>query len=843
MAAPAVDKRLRRLHDGPMQSFLLSLGEALRSLTDTAAIEGAAARLVAERVGAARAYYAECEHERGVCMVRSEYVRGEGPSLVGVHRFDELDAVADAGRARGSLVFTDTLDPRQVAPERGVLSAWSGVRAFLVVTLFRAEKMVAALAVSDTSPRVWTPLEVTLLHETAERTWAAVERAHAERALTTSETRLRTIVDGIHDHAVFLVDGSGIVTEWPAGAERLTGYTAGETVGTNLAFLYDSDDVARGQVERDLADAAPAGRVEREGWRRSQSGQRFWANEITTAVHDRDGQLVAFVKVTRDLSEQKQLQHEREGLLAALRASEESLKAALLAERAAHEAAERANKAKDEFLATLGHELRTPLAAILLWGKAVRSGAIPPQELGRAIEAILQSAESQSRLVEDLLDLTRLSSGKLYLARTAVAVDSVARESAEVVQPLAQEKGVALVVDVEPGLGTASLDAARLKQVLWNLLSNAVKFTPRGGRVTLGMRKAAGMLEAEVADTGEGIAPDFMPHVFERFRQANMGETREHAGLGIGLALSRRLVALQGGTIEAHSDGPGRGAVFRVRLPWVEPSEAPAADARVPAPPAVKSTRPLQGVTVLLVEDDTNTRDAMHWTLERAGARVTSVESGVEALAQLEGPALGGSTDDVLVVVSDLGLPGMSGYELIERIVERCRGRGQKPFPACAVSAHARRGPAARARRWVRPLPREASHAGAPGRGRCGSSRRRGGARPMRLSRSSAEPRRSAYRTISARVFSESCSIARARYVSSVRMLISSLVAISFMACPSAIERKTSPSRSLSGAPCDAWPGPAPRTRAHRPRLRGRGRRRPRRRRGWPAPEPPPPNA
>lgn len=369
---------------------------------------------------------------------------------------------------------------------------------------------------------------------------------------------------------------------------------------------------------------------------------------------------------------------------AALRARAEA------ALRESEASATRANQAKDDFLATLGHELRTPLSAILLWAGALKSGSVPLADLSRAVEAILRSAQSQSRLIEDLLDLSRLTSGKLVLAPDSVMVEGVARAAIDLVQASAQTKGVELELVVASALGAAVLDAARLQQVLLNLLANAVKFTPSGGKVTLRLRKHEGWLEAEIEDTGQGIAADFMPHVFERFRQADMGEARAHTGLGIGLALSRQLVELQGGSVTVQSEGPGKGALFHVRIPWIDAVPEAVTDSRPPSAEPLSRSR-LQGVTVLLVEDDASTGEAMQWTLTRAGTAVVRAGSGLEALSLLEAVEHGqeaGPPPDV--IVSDLGLPGMSGYELIQRIVERRRQRGQPPIPACAVSAHAR---------------------------------------------------------------------------------------------------------------------------------------------------------
>jgi PAS domain S-box-containing protein len=345
--------------------------------------------------------------------------------------------------------------------------------------------------------------------------------------------------------------------------------------------------------------------------------------------------------------------------------------------------AEDANRAKDEFLAILSHELRTPLAPILLWARGMLSGAVGPKDVDRARKAIVQSAESQSRLIEDLIDLARLNSGGLILTPTTSSVEQVVRAAVEVIRPSADAKGVTLDVAIGEDLGAAVLDPGRFQQILWNLLSNAVKFTPASGRVSLRVDKRDAELTLEVSDTGQGIAPEFLPRLFERFRQQGTGHNREHKGLGVGLALSRRLVELHGGTLEAESEGPGKGATFRARIPYVhgegpeliEGGDRSAADSRL-----------LRGLKVLLVEDDARTREAMQWTLEIAGAKVRPVGSGPEALHVFES----GGLDAPDVMVCDIGLPGMDGYELMQRAITLQQTMGTMPIASCAVSAHAR---------------------------------------------------------------------------------------------------------------------------------------------------------
>lgn len=392
----------------------------------------------------------------------------------------------------------------------------------------------------------------------------------------------------------------------------------------------------------------------------------------------------ADVELIQETAERTWAAAERARAELALRQSEQRARTLLAEATVARAEAEAANRAKDEFLATLSHELRTPLAAIHLWSGALRAGAVPLNDLTRAIDAIAQSAESLSQLIEDLLDLSRLTSGKLALARSSVDVARVARAAFETVKPLAVANGITLSVQVAGDLGFAVLDGTRLTQILWNLLTNAIKFTPAGGSATLHIRRLDENIQLEVADTGEGIAPEFLPHVFERFRQADMAATRRHTGLGIGLALAKQLVELHGGMITAQSDGLGRGATFRVRLPFVSHEALGEDGVGDPLATGVSATSPLAGLGVLLVEDDTKTQDAMRWTLEQAGATVEVVASATEALAALDRES--GNE----VIVSDLGLPGMSGFELMERIVDQNRQRGRRPPPSCAVSAHVR---------------------------------------------------------------------------------------------------------------------------------------------------------
>jgi CheY-like chemotaxis protein/two-component sensor histidine kinase len=357
-------------------------------------------------------------------------------------------------------------------------------------------------------------------------------------------------------------------------------------------------------------------------------------------------------------------------------------------EQAARAEAEAANRLKDEFLATLSHELRTPLTAILGWAKLLADGQITEGKAADAFAAIYRNARSQAQLIDDLLDVSRVITGKLRIEVITVNLAAVVQAAASVVRPAAEAKRVGLNVHVEAGAATIDGDPARLQQVVWNLLSNAVKFTPSGGRVEVRVRRAGSQTEVAVSDTGQGIEPEFLPHVFERFRQADMGTTRRHGGLGLGLAIVRHLVELHDGTVTAESGGQGRGSTFKVRLPVraVRGAGQPAACAEQPARTgggfeAPAATPTLEGVKVLVVDDEADARRLLTEVLSSRGAEVLTAASADAALELLQ-------TWRPHVLLSDIGMPDGDGYELIQRVRGLPEGRGGRT-PAAALTAYA----------------------------------------------------------------------------------------------------------------------------------------------------------
>jgi PAS domain S-box-containing protein len=340
--------------------------------------------------------------------------------------------------------------------------------------------------------------------------------------------------------------------------------------------------------------------------------------------------------------------------------------------------AERASQAKDEFLAVLSHELRTPLNAIVGWARMLRTGTIAPSAVTNALEVIDRNAAAQVRLVEDLLDVSRIVSGTLSVELAPVKLAVVLAAAIDAVRPAAERKGVRFVSDVAPTIDRVMADAGRLQQVIWNLVVNAIKFTPASGTVTVSATTAGDTVRIRVADTGEGIGAALLPHIFDRFRQGDSSTTRKHGGLGLGLTLVKHIVELHGGTVTAESPGPGRGAVFTVTLGHssdAEASQRPRSRAVKPSPAA------LAGVTLLVVDDDADARDLCAQALSLHGAVLTTADSAAAALEQLEAAA-------VDIVISDIGMPGEDGYALLRRLRARDAERGGRTR-VVAVTAYA----------------------------------------------------------------------------------------------------------------------------------------------------------
>lgn len=379
-------------------------------------------------------------------------------------------------------------------------------------------------------------------------------------------------------------------------------------------------------------------------------------------------------RIERELA-QAQRSQEREAHFRALAEEREAL---LAAERTARAEAERASRMKDEFVATLSHELRTPLNAIVGWTQFLLRDATVSESLRKGLDVIDRNARAQARMVDDLLDFSRILAGKLRLDAERVDLVDVVEYVIRSVGPAAQAKDIRFVTSLEAAGGVLG-DPSRLQQIVWNLLSNAVKFTGKGGCVEVRLQRCEGEVELIVADNGQGITSEFLPHVFERFCQEDAGIARQHGGLGLGLSIARQLVEMHGGRIVARSDGPGCGATFVVTLPATGAEQAREIEAAAPelhAPPA------LAGLRVLVLEDEPDARELVERVLQERGATTLAFASALEAL-----DACSSQAPDV--IVSDIGLPGVDGYEFIRRLRTSEGPRGRNT-PAAALTAFAR---------------------------------------------------------------------------------------------------------------------------------------------------------
>jgi PAS domain S-box-containing protein len=494
------------------------------------------------------------------------------------------------------------------------------------------------------------------------------DRKRAEEALRASEERFRSLVEQASD-GIFIADLEGKYTDANRSACQMLGYTREELIGKKITDLIPPEDLPRLEEVR---TSQLMGEVHVGEWRLKRKDGNYLPVEISAKIFQ-DGRWKAIV---RDITDRKQADAEREELLAR--------------EQKAREVAEAANRSKDEFLAVVSHELRSPLNAMLGYARLLRYGPLDAQKVRQAIEIIERSGKAQSQLIDDLLDTARIISGNLKLDVGPVDLIAVIREAVQTIYPAADAKGISLQADITSEVGQITGDPGRLQQVIWNLLSNAVKFTPAGGRVELRLERIDPHVCIIVSDTGEGISPDFLPFIFDRFRQADASSVRRYGGLGLGLALVKYLVELHGGTIEGMSAGAGLGATFKVMLP-VRAVSSPLGEAEG-APVAVSSLDEiptLAGVRALVVDDESDARELVKSALEHYGADVVAVSSAAEAYELITAATARGPYDAPNVIVSDLGMPEEDGFSLLRRVREWERGRSRYT-PAVALTAYGR---------------------------------------------------------------------------------------------------------------------------------------------------------
>ena len=511
-----------------------------------------------------------------------------------------------------------------------------------------------------------------------------VSRTYRQALFTEQEQRqwLNITLTSIGD-AVIVTDAQGRINLVNGVAESVTGWKMADAVGRPLPEVFQIfNEDTRVEVENPVTKVLRAGQVvglANHTLLIAKDGREVPIDDSGAPIKDNEGNIVGVVLVFRDITERKYFELEREQLL--------------MNAQAAQREAEDANRLKDEFLATASHELRTPLTAVVGWSRMLRSGKLDQETSARALEVIERNANLQTKLIEDLLDISRIITGKLTLDRQPIEMAPVISDAVNTVRPAAEAKYITIETTFDPQAEPVLGDANRLQQVVWNLLSNAVKFTPKSGHIYVALKRVDSEIEISVRDTGEGIGAEFLPYVFERFRQADGRSTRKHGGLGLGLAIVRHLVELHGGKVKAHSEGPGRGAEITLQLPILG-VYTPALSANPVGASAstegngnewvaIECPPKLDGVRVLIVDDDLDTRQMLNAVLSQCDADVVTVASAAEALREMER-----LKPDVLV--SDLGMPEQDGFELIKKVREMESQLDAKATPALALTAFAK---------------------------------------------------------------------------------------------------------------------------------------------------------
>ena len=485
--------------------------------------------------------------------------------------------------------------------------------------------------------RFWASVVITAIYDRrgeltgfAKVTRDLTARRAAEEKLRASEEQFRLLIDRVEEYAIYLLDPNGQIMTWNHGAEKIKQFSASEIIGKNFACFYTPEDVAANRPQRNLEVAARLGHVRDQGIRVRKDGTTFPAEVVITALLDDHGELRGFSKVTRDLTDQ-------------MRARE------IEAEKIA---AEKANATKDEFLAKLSHELRTPLTPALAAASFMAENLSEfPAKFAEDIQLIRRNVQLEARLIDDLLDLTRISAGKIDLHQQHVDAHEVVNDALKMVQSDANRKGQKIPTEWAAENHHIWADPVRIEQVFWNLLNNAVKFTAPGGEIAIKTRNEDGFCRFVISDNGIGIAPEKQANLFTAFEQGETGTSRQFGGLGLGLAICKSLVELHGGTIEVSSRGRGFGTTASVTLRC-------SFDAEVPRDNGRDAPEGALGLRLLLVEDHADTRRVLTRLLESFGYKISAAGSVAEALELLQA----GEFD---AVMSDIGLPDGTGYDVI----------------------------------------------------------------------------------------------------------------------------------------------------------------------------------
>ena len=503
----------------------------------------------------------------------------------------------------------------------------------------------------------------------------ASARKSAEKRLLEQRELLQVTLSSIGD-AVIATDIDGKISFLNPTAEILTGWKMADAVGKPLEEVFRIVNEDTGKKVESAFDV-----IQREGTivglanhtvLIAKDGREIPIEDSGAPIKDTDGRMVGVITVFHDVTERRRAEREREKLLRS--------------EQAARGEAETANRLKDEFLATVSHELRTPLNAILGWATMLKRGSLEEQTTRNALDVIERNAKAQVELTEDLLDVSRIITGKMHIEQRPVEIAPVIRAAVDAIRPAASAKSISVEFLIEENAGFIIGDPDRLQQVVWNLLSNAIKFTPEKGRIEIRVEQVGSHLEIRVSDNGIGIEEQFLPFIFDRFRQADPSMARAHGGLGLGLAIVRHLIELHGGSVRAESAGKEKGTTFIISLPLASAPEVSAysePDASLQEMDGGQAAMPdLRNLRVLVVDDEPDTLEILKLALERCGADVRAASSAAGALKIF----LEWKPD---LLVSDIGMPGDDGFEFIRKVRNLTQQQGGK-IPAVALTAYVR---------------------------------------------------------------------------------------------------------------------------------------------------------
>jgi PAS domain S-box-containing protein len=628
------------------QRFLVALDDAVRPLSKAEDIVSVSARLLGEYLHVDRCAYADIEEDEDTMNITGDYTRGVN-SIVGRYTFTDFGAeVLRLMRANLPYVVED-IESHQPPAENLKAYRATQIQSVICVPLHKDGRFVAAMAVHMKTPRKWTADEVSLLLHVANRCWEALERVKVTRGLRESETRFRQIAD-LMPQVVFLAGPDGDVYYYNRRWYEFSGMPEGVRGDESFLPVLHPDD-AQATVDRWYQSVRTGEPFEsRHRWREAATGKYRWFLGRAIAQRDEAGQIVRWYGACTDIDD-------------LVRADEEA--------RMARAEAERANRAKDEFLAALSHELRTPLTPVLLAAEGLCDDPDLPGPVHDTLCMMQRNIAMEARLIDDLLDLTRISHGKLAMRMQNGEAHSLVNLAVDIVRDDAQAKALQLEIDLQARRTYLRCDPGRLQQVFWNLLKNAVKFTPAGGRISIRSRNEEGHLLVEVKDSGIGMTQETLRRIFLPFEQAGLTNDHRYGGLGLGLSISKAIVEMHSGSISAESGGAGLGSTFSVRLPHI-PAEDIAAPVTAPreAHPTL-NVKPATAMRLLVVEDHEPTLTVLARMLKRDGHETVMASTVAEAEA-----AAAVATLDL--VISDIGLPDGSGIDLMAKLRVRHGLRG-----------------------------------------------------------------------------------------------------------------------------------------------------------------------